>query len=467
MALTAYTGFISLGIVIGLFCGSVLLIVWFHRRRSFQPIRSRFWWLSETTACFVLIWSIWLSVALEFPELSNEYLLYAWMFLMMATFSVLVRLVHIYSAYEVATVLAEANTTDSEEEIEAKLAKAGFFVRNAATVQRPLTQGIAMLVHAMVQVMIWGSGMVFSEDFTLEEETGAAGVILLCYVVPLAYFAWRIAALADGLYLKREMLALSCVGGVNTLVFGISRLLIDARFLNYAVSLYATPWPVVAILIAFPLYKSYLWEAEEKRYLAYSKVGYEFESTRKHSNSSHIHRDSSAVDLFLMSSNQFGVKGNRKTRDESNRKDTLPHMELAHILSQPAGRTAFITFCKLELNHETVLFFLDASKYLRDVRNKTEISQAEMFLKALQLYNTYVKAGAVLEVNLGHWARRDFLDAGVGKNQAASIEFNLNKASEAIRAARDEAYKLMIGGPYVRFQRHRLYREFIVQMVEP
>ena len=199
MEVESATGFISLGITLGLCFLSGLLALWFHRRRSFQPIRSRFWWLSEFITLTAVVWATWLAVALEFPALGQTFLLYAYAFLMNAAFAVLIRLGHIYSAYEVAAVYAAWNSSDDGDDIGTRLSNGGFFVRHAATVQRPLAQGIAMAVHTVFQAVLWGVASVTIGEFTVEEELIGTGVLLFCYVAPMAYLAMKILSLDDGL----------------------------------------------------------------------------------------------------------------------------------------------------------------------------------------------------------------------------------------------------------------------------
>ena len=50
---------------------------------------------------------------------------------------------------------------------------------------------------------------------------------------------------------------------------------------------------------------------------------------------------------------------------------------------------------------------------------------------------------------------------GIGGNEDDRAEFDANAAFKAVRSARDEVYRLMVGGPFVRFLRHKLYQDFI------
>ena len=124
------------------------------------------------------------------------------------------------------------------------------------------------------------------------------------------------------------------------------------------------PFPVIGILIVFPLYKSYVWEAEAKRYMAEGGHDAPFESMYvESSSSSSMHRRSTAADLFPRRPSNFEVAVNERLENgEPTPSRGMPKLELGQVLVHPAGRVAFITFCKLELNHESVLFFLDSSQ---------------------------------------------------------------------------------------------------------
>lgn len=459
MAVETATGFISLGITLGLSLCAVVLVLWFHRRRAYQPIRSRFWWQSECLVVVILFWAIWLSVALEFPGLGQTFLLFAYAFLMNAAFAILLRLSHIFSAYEVAAVYAAWNSSDRDEDIGSRFARGGFFVKYASVIQRPSAQAIALLVHTLVQATVYGVAAATIE-FTVFEELLATGVIMMFYVGPMVYLAVKVIALDDGLYLKREMVLLGCVAIVVGTAFVVFRLLLDDRFLNYVIVLYGVPFPNILIIIGMPLYKSYAWEAEAERYIAEgghdAPIGSVFQESMS-SISSRRGSDRRAVKKGEGQQVEAIVQaGGQEARGSGT--GALPRLELNQVLQHPQGRVAFTTFCKLELSHENVLFFLDATKFLNFLGSSgTDPGGGEVLLQATELYEKYIMNNAVLQINIGHLTLRAFEEAGFGDGQ----EFSPEGALKAVKAAANEVYQLMVRGPFVRFLRHSLYREFV------
>lgn len=473
MAEATATGYIALSVTMSLCICSAGLTLWFHKRRAFQPIRSRFWWQSEAIVAIILIWAVYLSFALEFPGLGQTFFLFSYAFLMNSAFAVLIRLSHIYSAYSVAAVYAAWSSSDGAEDIHKRLAKSGFYVRYGDTVQNPRVQAIAMVTHALLQAVLWGVTVSVTGEFTVDEELMAAGIVLLFYITPMFYFAYKVVYINDGLFLRREMFAIAVVAAVLGVAFVAVRLLVEDRLYAGLVVLFGTPYPIILILVGFPLYKSYAWQAEAKRFMAEGGHDGPFESFYLESN---ISSTNSGRESFEEKHPEVQRKETREIeaieaigveRETAQEKRRLPRLELNQVLVHPAGRMAFIAFCKQELNHETVLFFLDATKLLLLLKSKEQVaSEEEVAQRASTLYHNYIKAGAALQVNLSYDMRVAFVEAGVSGTEEVAEEINIDKdaLSTALRVARDEIYQLMVKGPFVRFLRHKLYDDFIAAM---
>lgn len=468
MALVAATGYIFLAVVIFLSLCAVFLTIWFHRRRAFQPIRARFWWQSEAIVVIILIWANFLAVVNEFPSFGQALYLYGFGILLTAGFGVLIRLCHIYSAYQVAAVYAAWRTADEAEDIEARISQGSFFVKHGNTVQNPRVQAFLILLYAMVQAALWT--LVATQPGWAEDRDMWTLVNLLIsvvfYMIPMLYFTYNVAALDDGLFLRKEMSILAFVASLGAILYTVLKLVLGDRFYPSIIMLCIVPFPAILCLVGFPLYKSYVWQAEERQFVPEKGRQLSFESFYlERSSSSNISggsaneetvgaegreiRDIEAIELI-------GKKRERRVRDGKS-------PQLNHILVEPAGRTAFIAFCKLELNHETVLFFLDATRLVVLLKDKQQMSRnREVAIRASLLYCQYIKDGAVLQVNLSHAMQRAFLEAGV-KEGSEQTEEHLDREAllEALRASRNEIYMLMSRGPFVRFLRHKLYTDYI------
>lgn len=461
MAAATRTGYIMLGGTLALSFCSILLTLMFHRRRAFQPIRSRVWWQSEAIVFTTLVLVNHLAVALEFPDLGHTFFLFAYPLFMASAFATLIRLCHIYSAYQLAAVYAAASSTDGAEELGRRIARGGFFVKYGSVLQSPKMQAIALVMHTILQGALWGGLVTILGEFKLEEELLAAGIVLLLYMVPMLYFAANVATLNDGLFLRREMFGIAAVALISTVVFLPVRLLVEDGIYAASVILFGVPYPIIFILVGFPLYMSYVWEAEANRFIEKgshdkSFEGYNLERS-EHASSSRL-----SVEILEPERNESGTfEATTKTRVATPlTAELLPRLELKEVLDNPTGRTAFIAFCKLELNHETVLFYLEATKLLTLLADDHDDNSGPgLEARASRIYHKYIKDGAVLQVNLGHKAQAAFSQAGFGCS-GESLDC-MDKVSAAVRRAREEIYQLMIVGPFVRFLRHKLYRDFI------
>ena len=435
-----------------------LLVLWFHSRRRYPPIKARFWWQPELISGASIFWAIHRSVSIELPGLGKAFYVLSYPLFFSICMAALIRLSHIYSAYKVADLHTELASAQNTTELKDKLSKGGFFVNYARIIQRPKTQGVVLSVHFLVQILIWVIVTFTASEFTDQAESGVAFTIVLFYGVPIVYIGAKIVPLNDGLYLRQEIIFLLFVGVVGGGVFVVARLFARNMIYVKICVLLLAPITFNLIFIGFPLYKSYVWQKEALRY---EMIAGQIESFESDYSQTGLPAAIQPRPRVAGKPSFKKIKALEYAQGEKKGSNSVVRLSLKQVLANPHGVEAFKNFCKQELNHESILFFLEAKEFL-EANKPSEMPQEQVVSRATQLYEKYVKSGAVLEINIDYGLKQNFVRAGLCTDKDIhEADINPELLEEAIRDARDEVFKLMAADSFVRFLRHRLYREFV------
>ena len=459
------SGFTVISVALVLAIASAVLIVWFHSRREYPPIKARFWWQSEFISASVILWTLQRNIVIGFPGFGGKvffYLSYPLFFTM--TLSVSIRLAHIYSAYKVAEIFTEWKSSNSSMDIEAKILKGGFFVKHARRIQKSSSQAKLIFIHWLIQTLFWSVAALSTEESFEQKDPPAATVITAMFGVTILGLAAKTIPLKDGLYLRQEIVSTFCAAIGSAVTLTVLRLTVDDVQIVQFCEAASRPLVFVPILIGFPLYKSYVWQNEARKFEPMRAYIASFESSISQTGfaSSDFERQPrvtgrpSKKKIEAMEYAQVGRNGS----------SNIVKLTLKQVLAHPEGVEAFKEFCKQELNHESILFFLDAKAFCEACKH-SELSPEEITARAIHLYQKFVRPGAFLEINIDDGLRQKFVAAGLeDASESDTTKINFELLEDTFREARDEVFKLMATDAFVRFLRHRLYREFFVKAKE-
>ena len=450
------TGYALLGASLGSSTCSAILVFWFHCRRAYPPIKARFWWQSEILCFAIIAWALYRSVSIEFPGLGTTFYVLSYPLFLNIVLAGLIRLSNVYSAYKIAALYTEWKSSQNALDIKVKIASGGFFVRHARHIQNPRSQSILIFVHTALQSLLWVIIAVTTGEFTTQEESVTGFSIMLFYGVPMFYLAVKILPMEDGLYLRQEIMLTFYGLLFGGTVFILLRLLVPSTDMIYVKCLVVLIGPIqfVIVFIGLPLYKSYVWQKEAKRFEAMAVQPESFISALVGTSSQtnqHLPTSRSKKQVTPLEYSEF-----RKERSKG-----LSNLTLNQVLASPDGVEAFKEFCTLELNYESILFFLDARDYCA-ASQRAETPKEERTITAKRLYEKYIKHGAPLEINVGDSQKQKFIEAGLRDTDEFNVEdIDQELLDEAFMDSRDEVFKLMATDAFVRFLRHRLYRELV------
>ena len=441
---------------------SVLLMVWFYCRREYPPIKTRFWWQSEFIITSVLIWTLQRSIVVGYPDFGGKiffFLSYPLQF--NVTLSTLIRLVHIYSAYKVAEIFTEWKSSNNTIDIQAKISKGGFFVKHARRIQRSSFQAKLLLIHGLIQTLFWAAFAMRSDEGFERTEPRIATVISLVFGAVVVYLAAKIIPLKDGLYLRHEIISIFCSAIFGAVTAATLRSTVGEVQTVQFFGVIIRPVFFVPIFIGFPLYKSYAWQNETRRFELMGAYVASFESSISQTGLSS--NDFERQPRVTGRPSRKKIEAMEYAQGGRNGSSNIVKLTLKQVLAYPEGVEAFKEFCKLELNHESILFFLEARAFC-EASKRSEMSHEQAVNRALHLYQKYVRPGAFLEINIDDGLRRKFVKAGLeDANESDVSKINFEVLEDTFREARDEVFKLMATDAFVRFLRHRLYREFYVK----
>ena len=462
------TGYALIGASLGLTVLAGCFLVWFHCRRAYPPIKARFWWQSELICITSLTWTLYRSASIEFPGLGARFYVLSYPLFLNLCFAALIRLSNVYSAYKVAGLYTEWKSSHNTLDINAKIARGGCFIKYGRHIQNPTSQRRMFIIHAVVQAVVWGVIAASIEVFNTRQESVTLMFILVFYALPILYLARKIIPLKDGLYLRQEVILTFCGIVLNMLLSVAMRGIgLDFVYIQMFRAL-SVPLVLLIIFIVLPLHKSYVWQKEtcnvdfmpahaNSFQSSFSKLDF---ATSK-GNSDQGQRQPRPGKLSKWKVEALESVQNRKRGSAG-----LVKLTLKQVLAYPEGVAAFKEFCSLELNHESILFFLDVKAFCGSSKH-SEMSLAETATKAKQLYEKYVKPGAPLEINIGDGLKENYVTAGLGGTgevELAKVDFKLLDIT--LKRSRDEIFKLMATDPFVRFLRHRLYRDFVKKVKE-
>ena len=454
------TSYALLSASLVVFFSSGLLILWFHCRRAYPPIKARFWWQSEFISSVIILWSLHRCASLEFPGLGHAFYVLSYPLFFSICVAALIRLAHIYSAYKVAALYTEWKSSQNTLDIEAKISKAGFFVKYARSIQKPKIQAVVLLIHLLLQLTVWLAVAFAAEELTDQAETGLAGLILLLFGPPILYIAAKIIPLKDGLYLRQEIVFTFVACVVGAIIFVILRLVVSELIYVRIVVALVGPVEFVIIFIGFPLYKSYVWQNEARRFEMVAGRIASFESSYSQTglSASSAQRVKGKPSKKKIEALEFAQKSKGGT--------SVVKLSLKQVLAHERGVEAFKEFCRQELNHESILFFLDVKEFCQAYK-RSEMSEEQAISSAIHLYEKYVISGAQLEINIEYGLKQTFVDAGLGPaSHVNTQDVKLDLVDNAFKEARDEVFRLMATDSFVRFLRHRLYADFVAKMVQ-
>ena len=413
MALTTTTGFTVFGVHIAMVLLLVLMIIQYHRRRKYQPIRSRLYWQGEATSVMFLVSS---SVGMYSAEIYQDQLcqLYPAYGILVTTCLgfLFLRAAHVFSAFEVSKLAVQVQAVQKES------SNPGFFVKYASVLQSVKFQSAVIIGSFLLQSIVWALVTFGIEAGRSCGQLGIYGIIsviiAVALIVPTFYLGKNIAMLKDGLSIKRELILIG-IHEVLTTVSCVTIWLLTRRpFFSILVSM-GSAYIAIGIQIGMPLYLSYVWERHKHAY-----VFAEYSPTSSH------------------------LSANEKALESGSGLGTTPH-DLEQLLFDPQVYPNFLEYCRLQLNHENPLFYKEAIPLLRRAKERAEFIETQEFSDlAHKLYGTYLAPKSKLQINLS-WQQHQQVKRACFNNDQGNEhrKFNAKEAHEAIAGATGEILQLM------------------------
>lgn len=441
----ATTGYVVLLTHAALDMVSLGLIYLFHRRRNYQPIRSRFWWQGEFTAGSLLIAMASAACAIEFANhISCEVYLLIILAIFNALIPILIRIAHVFSAYEVSKIYAQNMSSNAENKA---LSGGSIFLRRAELLQSLKVQGVVQASIVTLHVIVW---VLYTQVFrtTCDGIDELIGILLFgsAYMCLTFYLSWNIATLKDGLYIRREML-LVALGGTLMLIAFMTLRIIYGTFYYANFALAFGPFWMIAAQIGLPLYKSYTWMYNNDRI-------------------SELDTSFGESSLASLKSNEKLQKRERKNggpviSTEGEKPDSVGAFR--RLLASEEGYELFLEYSRLELSHENVLFYHEVTPLLDNTKQRPEVVNSEAFGEiAFGIYDKFVRQDAKLEVNLSSTQRAKFKAAGFEEGPEG---LNTVAALEAIQDAWKAVFALMFRDTFWRFRGSENYKEYLAMNV--
>lgn len=413
------SGGVLFGCSIGVTLVALALMFKFFQRRRLQPIRSRFWWQPLLLSAWVLAGVVTFTLAVDFEPSCERLALSAF-----AGFSsilvLFIRTIHVLAAYEMSRLVSDNYEIDDEEERKRNLNTC--FANHAPMIQSFRFQTVVFLALSSMN-----ASFLFMTSFL-----GNCGVVDILplifisspYAISVLYLGCRIRTDRDGIFLKRELLVSGLIYICAYITFFIIRAF--GHYEEAAIFLSFASLSLIIIFIWYPLHISYVWQAQNKFFEGDSKLSSDLFDDSGHSGHGEIEFDK-ATGAF----------------------------RLIDILKEKQGYIVFKEFCRLELNHENPIFFSQCSKLLHKYKQLAKYESA-LQKDCKRLYDTFIKDGAALPLNLSGEVSETFKALGLDEEKEA----DLDAAHHAFFIARQEIYHLMRRDPYVRFIKSKLYKEY-------
>ena len=436
MSVEGTTGFALIGTHAVLDVLVVLLVWQYHRRRKYQPIRSRFYWQGEAIVLLLIIPMFLAASSTEFePLISCDVYLLVVLTMFNAVVPIIIRAAHVFSAYEVSKVYARQGSSNGEAE---SFANGNIFLRRAEILQSFRFQVAVFIVLCLFHTLVW---VIYTQGFEstcngIDELIGVA-IFGTFYCGVTFYLGWNIATLKDGLYIRRELILVSLGGLLLVPTFVALRLSFETYYYaNLAIAF--GPYWLAVVQIGMPLYKSYQWQRLRQGSSDKEAASYDLTLTSAKSSNKLEGTYSSSLDTMT------ATKRNTPA-------------DLKRILQNESGYDAFLEFSRLELNHENVLFYNEATPLV--VRAKQEpdfVNSAEYHQAAKRLYDKYISSSAKLELNVSASQRRGCAEAGLSSGPE-EVEIDGNAANLALQEVWKEVFYLMFRDILPRFLLSKQY----------
>ena len=432
MTIETSSGFILLGTCIGLHTLCILALLWFHCRRSYQPIRSRLYWQSETIGILFLITNAISVCSNEFEvEISCISFAATNVFFYSTLSVILLRASHVYSAYAVSKLAVSKEIKTSKED---HLYKSRF-VKYAHVFQSFRFQVYAYVTVVAALCLIWAVGSVTATDAGC---TGLSPVVIAMLVVSflcvvfVVLVGWNIATLKDGLYIRLELFLVALIGSSASVIQTIT--------LVYFHSVYYTNLTNVigfylgfGVFIGLPLFKSY-------KMASNMKIGAKM-----------------SFDTHNATLNNYILKNPDDVIDAVVYHNETDAGKLRNVLNQEGSYEDFLEFCRLELNHENALFYQEVVKVSSQIEEDPEYLDTEEFeRRARHVYAKYIEsASAPLQVNVPSKVLDQFDKAGF---DTPLLQLDNHAAYTALRMALAEVFHLMLYDIFPRFKKTSKYQ---------
>lgn len=408
----------------------LLLSIWFFCRRKYQPIRGRL----PSQALFMVANFL---IMVMINSVMDEFLANCFPKFLLGTsvaFNVviigLIRAVHVASIYEVA----QEAVSFPRGAYSAKVAdgsKRSWYVRNAKKIQSPVIQLLVFAAAVVLHIALAGFTYIGSGyEEACDSINGAAvsGSIAFIYVVLITIIALRLREVKDGLYLKTELIALGLIGLIA--VVGWVALSFTLSDEIGTLHMNACSLAAVAVMIFWPLYKSYRWQFDAAKPVE-------------------IEVDMAGGELVGVDPQVKAIQNQAGARISER---SLVMYSFEEVIETDAGFESFRKFLTLEFSHENLMFYDDATTFVNTYEDQEE-SDA-MREGAMHLYTSYIQRGANLEVNLpGEIVLRIIAAVAEG-------DFKRKEFFDALADALHEIYVLLAADPFPRFRRHKLYKEY-------
>lgn len=121
-------------------------------------------------------------------------------------------------------------------------------------------------------------------------------------------------------------------------------------------------------------------------------------------------------------------------------------MELFDVIQTKSALKLFTIYLEKEQNDENIRFYLIAAEFAFNFK-----ADSEVLLRAIRIYDGYIKVGAKNEVNISDKSRKQILKAV----NETTVKINL------FADAKDEIYHLMETDAYPRFNRSPLFKTYL------
>ena len=372
-------------------------------------------------------------------EFANDISCELYLLIVLAFFNslipILIRIAHVFSAYEVSKIYAQDLSANAENQA---MSKGSVFLRRAELLQSIRVQATVLISFFLLHLVVW---VVYTQGFrtNCEGVDELIGIALfgIAYMSVTFYLSWNISTLKDGLYIRREMLLVALSGVVMIIAFLVLRIVSgEYYYANFAFAF--GPFWMVAVQIIMPLYKSYTFQYNRGR-------------------TSEL--ESSIGELSLTTRGSKEKRGSQGTVVASAQEKPNSAAAFHRLLASQHGYELFLEYSRLELSHENILFYHEVTPLLEKAKKQPEVADTREFAEvALRIYNKYVSHDAKLQVNLSAAQVAKFtaaaFDEGADALDGASAVVALQEAWKAI-------FSLMFRDTYARFRRSPRYKEYL------